>query len=223
MTDIYAVNYIIEHVDYLRYDRRQRELEKQLSSNIVNRQFVEWGKNIVAYELKELDYITYIEKMSDCLGITIRIEDILSSENIYLSYIEKEILYQISAKYKYNGDESSAFKYIEPIYRNLKECTDIDIQENIKDYEFYMTFAASILGSLGKYEESNIISNKIIRAQLQYGRIAGINCNLSSMAWNQNKVDENKKVYNEQLYQCILWSQMSNDRYFENRYRARMT
>lgn len=38
------------------------ELEKQLSSNIVNRQFVEWGKNIVAYELKELDYITYIEK-----------------------------------------------------------------------------------------------------------------------------------------------------------------
>lgn len=199
------------------------ELEKQLSSNIVNRQFVEWGKNIVAYELKELDYITYIEKMSDCLGITIRIEDILSSENIYLSYIEKEILYQISAKYKYNGDESSAFKYIEPIYRNLKECTDIDIQENIKDYEFYMTFAASILGSLGKYEESNIISNKIIRAQLQYGRIAGINCNLSSMAWNQNKVDENKKVYNEQLYQCILWSQMSNDRYFENRYRARMT
>ena len=37
------------------------------------------------------------------------------------------------------------------------------------------------------------------------------------------KVDENKKAYNEQLYQCILWSQMSNDRYFENRYRARMT
>lgn len=161
--------------------------------------------------------------MSDCLGITIRIEDILSSENIYLSYIEKEILYQISAKYKYNGDESSAFKYIEPIYRNLKECTDIEIQENIKDYEFYMTFVASILGSLGKYEESNIISNKVIRAQQQYGRINGINCNLSSMAWNQNKVDENKKVYNEQLYQCILWSQMSNDSYFENRYRARMT
>ena len=72
----------------------------------------------------------------------------------------------ISAKYKYNGAESSAFKYIEPIYRKLKEYTDMEIQENIKDYEFYMTFAASILGSLGKYEESNIISNKVIRAQL---------------------------------------------------------
>lgn len=34
MTDIYAVNYIIEHVDYLRYDRRQRELEKQLSDRL---------------------------------------------------------------------------------------------------------------------------------------------------------------------------------------------
>ncbi len=104
--------------------------------------------------------------MSDCLGTTVRIEDILSSETIYLSYIENEILYQISAKYKYNGAESSAFKYIEPIYRKLKEYTDMEIQENIKDYEFYMTFAASILGSLGKYEESNIISNKVIRAQL---------------------------------------------------------
>lgn len=199
-------------------------LEEQLPSHRVNKQFVEFGKNITAYELKEFDdYIIYIEKMRDCLGITVRIEDILSAKNIYLTNNEKGILYQISAKYKYNGDESSAFKYIEPIYRKFKEYTDIEIQENIKDYEFYMTFAASILGSLGKYVESNIISNKIIRAQLQYGRIAGINCNLSSMAWNQNKVDENKKVYNEQLYQCILWSQMSNDRYFENRYRARMT
>lgn len=199
------------------------ELEKQLSSNIVNRQFVEWGKNIVAYELKELDYITYIEKMSDCLGITIRIEDILSAKSIYLSNNEKGILYQISAKYKYNGDDSSAFKYIEPIYRNLKECTDIDIQENIKDYEFYMTFAASILGSLGKYEESNIISNKIIRAQLQYGRIGEIYYNLFNIAWNKNEVSHNKKAYTDSLYQCMLCSQMCNDVYFENRYRARMT
>ena len=34
MTDIYAVNYIIEHIDYLRYDRRQRELEKQLADRL---------------------------------------------------------------------------------------------------------------------------------------------------------------------------------------------
>ena len=39
------------------------ELEKQLSSNIVNRQFVEWGKNIVAYELKEAEiYVVWGKK-----------------------------------------------------------------------------------------------------------------------------------------------------------------
>ena len=199
-------------------------LEEQLPSHRVNKQFVEFGKNITAYELKEFDdYIIYIKKMSDCLGITVRIEDILSSETIYLSYIENEILYQISAKYKYNGDESSAFKYIEPIYRKLKEYTDMEIQENIKDYEFYMTFAASILGSLGEYEESNIISNKIIRAQLQYGRIGEIHYNLFNIAWNKNEVSHNKKAYIDSLYQCMLCSQMCNDGYFENRYRARMT
>ena len=199
-------------------------LEEQLPSHRVNKQFVEFGKNITAYELKEFDdYIIYIEKMSDCLGITVRIEDILSAKNIYLSNNEKGILYQISAKYKYNGDESSAFKYIEPIYRKLKEYTDIEIQENIKDYEFYMTFVASILGSLGKYEESNIISNKIIRAQLQYGRIGEIHYNLFNIAWNKNEVSHDKKAYIDSLYQCMLCSQMCNDDYFENRCRARMT
>ena len=34
MTDIYAVDDIVEHVNYLRYDRRQRELEKQLSDRL---------------------------------------------------------------------------------------------------------------------------------------------------------------------------------------------
>ena len=34
MTDIYTVDDIVEHVDYLRYDRRQRELEKQLSDRL---------------------------------------------------------------------------------------------------------------------------------------------------------------------------------------------
>ena len=199
-------------------------LEKQLPSHRVNKQFVEFGKNITAYELKEFDdYIIYIEKMSDCLGITVRIEDILSAKSIYLSNNEKGILYQISAKYKYNGNESSAFKYIEPMYRKLKEYTDIEIQENIKDYEFYMTFAASILGSLGKYEESNIISNKVIRAQLQYGRIGEIHYNLFNIAWNKNEVSHDKKAYIDSLYQCMLCSQMCNDDYFENRCRARMT
>lgn len=34
MPDIYAVNYVIEHIDYLRYDRWKRELEKQLTDRL---------------------------------------------------------------------------------------------------------------------------------------------------------------------------------------------
>ena len=202
---------LMRQFNYVECRELMNELEEQLSSHIVNRQFVEWGKNIVDYELEKLDYVTYIERMCDCLGITVKIDDILSAENVYLSNNEKAILYQISAKYKYNGDENNAFKHIRPIYKGLIDLDEIQIQENIKDYEFYMTFIASILGSLGRYKESNMISDKVVKAQLRYGRIGEINCNLSSMAWNENKIQENKKVYNEQLYQCILWSQMCED------------
>ena len=34
MTDIYTVDDIVEHIDYLRYDRRKRELEKQLADRL---------------------------------------------------------------------------------------------------------------------------------------------------------------------------------------------
>ncbi len=194
------------------------ELEEQLSPHIVNRQFVEWGKNITAYGLKKLDYVTYIERMCDCIGITVKIDNILSAENVYLSNNEKSILYQISAKYKFNGDENNAFKHIRPIYKGLIDLDEIQTQENIKDYEFYMTFIASILGSMGRYEQSNMISDKVIKAQLRYGRIGEIHCNLFNTAWNGNEKEHNKKAYNDSLYLCILWSQMCNDTYFENLY-----
>ena len=198
------------------------ELERQLSPHMINRQFIGLGKAIVAYGLKEMDYRTYIDKLCKILGETMDVDRILSSEDVYLSNNEKRMLFQISAKYKYNGDEERAFKYMEPIYRKMIKCTDVEVQENIKDWNFYMTYTASILGSLERYDESDVISRKGIRSQLIYGDISELHCNIFSIAWNENKKNQNKKAYNDNLYQCMLWSQMCNDSFFEEMYRTRM-
>ncbi len=199
------------------------ELEAQLPPHMINRQFIELGKAIASYGLKEMDYRTYIDRMCKSLSETVSVDKILASDNVYLSNNEKRMLFQISAKYKYNGDDASAFKYMEPIYKRLINCNDVEIQENIKDWDFYMTYIASVLGSLGKYQESDNISKKVIKGQLMYGRICELHCNLSGIAWNANKEHENKKAYNDRLYQCMLWSQMCNDTFFEKRYVIRMS
>lgn len=198
------------------------ELERQLPPHMINRQFIGLGKAIVAYGLKEMDYRTYIDRLCRSLGETMDVDRILSSEDVYLSNNEKRMLFQISAKYKYNGDEKSALKYMEPIYRRLINCTDVEVQENIRDWNFYMTYTASILGSLEKYDESDVISRRVIKGQLMYGDMSELYCNLSSIAWNANHRNENKKAYNDNLYQCMLWSQMCKDSFFEERYRTRM-
>lgn len=198
------------------------ELERQLPPHMINRQFIGLGKAIAAYGLKEMDYRTYIDRMCKSLSETVSVDKILASDNVYLSNNEKRMLFQISAKYKYNGDDASAFKYMEPIYKRLINCNDVEIQENIKDYYFYMTYIASILGSLGKYQESDDISRKVIKGQLMYGDISELYCNLSSMAWNSDRQYKNKKAYNDSLYQCMLWSQMCKDKFFEERYKMRM-
>lgn len=85
-----------------------------------------------------------------------------------------------------------------------------------------MSYAASLLGSMGEYDESDKISKDVIKAQLQYGRIHMVHNNLASMAWNLYEVNGDKKAYSDSLYQCMLWSQLRKDNYFEDRYKNRM-
>lgn len=214
---------LIREFEYAECREIMDELEAQLPPHMINRQFIELGRAIASYGLKEIDYRTYIDRMCESLSETVSVDKILASDNVYLSNNEKRMLFQISAKYKYNGDDASAFKYVEPIYKRLINYNDVEIQENIKDWDFYMTYISSVLGSLGKYQESDNISRRVIKGQLMYGRICELHCNLSSIAWNANKEHENKKAYNDRLYQCMLWSQMCNDTFFEKRYVIRMS
>lgn len=198
------------------------ELETLLPENLVNEQFIEWAKVSVSYWLKEIDSSKYIEKLSCIIHGIGHIDNISKANYIYLSDLERIILYSISAKYKVNGDLENSYKFIKPIYDNLKKYDDIEVQENIRTYELLMTFISSLLGSMGRYEESDMMSRNVIRGQLQYGRINIIHRNLSCIAWNANNRDKNKKAYKDKLYQCMLLSQLRKDEYFANRYNERM-
>lgn len=198
------------------------ELEVLLPKNLVNEQFIEWAKVSVAYWLKEIDTEEIINKLCNIVEKTIKFEELMTAESIFLSNNEELILYTISTKYKFNKDKDKALKFIQPIYNKLKSYGEADRQKYIRNVELYMSYAASLLGSMGEYDESDKISKNVIKAQLQYGRIHMVHNNLASMAWNLYEVNGDKKAYSDSLYQCMLWSQLRKDNYFEDRYKDRM-
>ena len=198
------------------------ELEVLLPKNLVNEQFIEWAKVSVAYWLKEIDTEGIINKLCYIIEKTIKFEELMTAESIFLSNNEELILYTISTKYKFNKDKDKALKFIQPIYNKLKSYGETDRQKYIRNVELYMSYAASLLGSMGEYDESDKISKNVIKAQLKYGRIHMIHRNISSMAWNLYEVNGDKKAYSDSLYQCMLWSRLRKDNYFEDRYKDRM-
>lgn len=199
------------------------ELEKLLPKNLVNEQFIEWAKVSVSYWLKEIDTYNYIESMKKIINRIVEIDNILNADNVYLSDLEKIILYSISSKYKSNGDLDNAYRFIKPIYNSLKEYNDMEIGSNIRTYELLMTYISSLLGSMGRFDESDLLSKKVVKGQLIYGRINIVHRNLSSIAWNINHKNMDKKAYKDRLYQCMLLSQLRKDEYFANRYMERMS
>lgn len=198
------------------------ELEVLLPKNLVNEQFIEWAKVNVSYGLEEIDYTTYIEKLCVILQKTVEIDSLLKTNNAFLSNNEELILYTISAKYKFSGNNENALSFIMPIYNKIKGFNSLDAQRNIRNYELYMTGVASILGSMSKFEESNKLSNNVIYAQLKYGRIHMIHRNMYSIAWNENKLQNDNKAYKDKIHQCMLWSQLCKKTYFEFEYKKRI-
>ena len=199
------------------------ELEKILPKNSVNEQFIEWAKVNANYGLGKIDYIEYVGTLCEILKKTVKTETMAKGDNFFLSNNEEVIIYNISAKYKYNGDYENAMKYIGIIYDKYKDYGLYDAERNIRNFELYMSYIASLFGSMGEYETSNCISKSVIKAQLKYGRIHMVHNNLASMAWNLYQMNADKKAYSDSLYQCMLWSQLRNDNYFTGRYKDRMS
>ena len=199
------------------------ELETLLPENLVNEQFIEWAKVSVSYWLKEIDSQEIVNRLLAIVEKTVKFDRLINVESIFLSNNEELILYTISAKYKLNNDNDGALKFILPIYNKLKNYESGEAQEYIRNVELYMSYTASLFGSMGKYNESDETSRYVIKAQLNYGRIHMIHNNLASMAWNAYQQNEDKKAYSDKLYQCMLWSQLRKDNYFEERYKDRMS
>lgn len=85
-------------------------------------------------------------------------------------------------------------------------------------YELVNDWKASILGNEGMFEESNELSQNIIKCSLRLCRIHGLYRAIANIAWNEYtscKSPDSILIYNKLLKQCILLCDFSQNKLAE--------
>lgn len=211
-----------------RYDDVARlipKLREILPNHPINTRMLLRQESINRWRLGEITTEKLIENIRDALEMTVRIEDVFKAGNsISLSDEEQMMVYLVSIAYKKIGKLDEANTYIKAIWEYCKDMEKQGLADGrMGTYETVMTYVASLLGDMGKYDESNDISFKLIEMSLKIKRSAMIHHNIYNVAWNNNEQKIQGVEYYKQLHRCIYVSQLTDDVNDEMFYRKKLS
>ncbi len=188
------------------------QIRSMLPEHPVNSQVLLRIETINRFRMREIGIDECIDNLKRALEYTIKLTDIQKADKIFITVEELTVLYLISAMHKDTGKYNEALMYIKEIY---DYCKDIEkrgvIDGNIGIYEMVMVYIASLYGDIGRYEESNAISEEQIRWRLKLRRGNKVHICIYNMAWNNDMEKTVGYDYNSQLERCIVLSQLLGD------------
>lgn len=198
-----------------RYDDAEKlihKLKKILTPHRINEQALNRMESIKEWRMGKISCQQHVENLKRSLEFTIKLDDIRSAEKIFLTTEEISEIYLISSAYKRMQKYDMACMYIKEI---VQYCEEIEKQK-LEDgrmgiYEMIMTYVASLYGDIGRYDESNHISHKLIKLSLKLRCNNIIHPNLYNIAWNNNECNNDDFDYNAELRRCIWVSQLAGD------------
>lgn len=88
-------------------------------------------------------------------------------------------------------------------------------------YEVIMCFYASLIGSMGQYERSTSISDKLNKLSLKLKRTNMLHYNMYNIFWNACEMDKNIEP-NKELEKCVRLCQLTRNKFFEDCYIQKM-
>lgn len=166
----------------------------------------------------------FVRREEEALQCTLKMEKCFNVDEMYLTEMEVSC---ISKKIQgLNGIEKMHqiefllhfFEMYEKKYL-LSDC--------IVMYEFVMSYVASELGNLGKYQAATDLDKKILKESLACKRICIIDNILYNMLWNEREKQMQDKQFTDQakmtkcLKQCVLLShfcrQDFHEKFYENK------
>ena len=198
------------------------KLKTKLSEHKINKQILLCIEGRNELWLGNIDKIEYTKRLMEALECTISLDYIKDRKEIFLTTEELTAIYLISEFYKGIAKEDTALMYIKEV---LEYCKGFEKKEIVDGrmgiYEMVMAYVASLYGDIGRYEESNCISENLIRISLKLKRSNRIHSNMYNIAWNNDASKRKDYDYNSQVQRCIHISRLLGDTnderfYYEN-------
>ncbi|MBE5887909.1 MAG: hypothetical protein E7283_03630 [Lachnospiraceae bacterium] len=202
------------------------KLENALCMDIVqNKQAVYRERILLAEHTKEISNMECVERLKDLLELTVRVEMLHKVKELYLTIEEIAILYNLATRIKTNRKN----RYLDILRTYCNEKRDNkSIVERMVINEFVITGISSHLGNINKKNESNELSDEMIRISLANRRMRTLARNLYNKCWNQYDINgteslarENEYVKNT-LFRCILLSDMAKDEKLRDAFAKKM-
>lgn len=166
-----------------------------------------------------------ISRLQQALAYTVPLERVLHMEEGYLSRGEIECLYNIANQV--DGAEKEI--YMDLLRKICERLGGEDImQTRATTYELIMYKVASHLGDMGKYAESNKISDDIMKASLSLRRMNMLHMCIYNNLWNRmkgatkNTSANNETFVKEELQKCFQLSILCKDRLYESFYNKKL-
>ena len=211
--------YFINHYEFEEAEKWINKIENKIELDILNIQAIEKYKNLILFRTNRLSIERYIQELLKLLQYTIPFSNLLKNNSKwYLTESELILIYHIALAYKRTEEYTKAYEVSNYLYKWCKQCEQEDTIENhISMYECIMAFFVSLLGSMGRYEESNQLSKQLMSKCLKLKRMTVLCSNIYNIAWNQKKKNSiTKENYNAKLNQCISFSQLCKEKKVTN-------
>lgn len=196
-----------------------RKLRSVLPEHPINEQVLLRIGSFNELRMGEKSKDEHIESLKQALECTVKLADIQNAEKIFVTTEELTALYLISGMHKDVGDYGQALVYIKELHNYCKDMEDNDLVDGrMGIYEMVMAYVASLYGDIGRYEESNDISERLIKMSLRFRRGNRIHSNMYNIAWNHDDAKISDYDYNAQVQRCINISRLLGDAYDERFY-----
>ncbi len=191
------------------------ELEQVLNMDIPqNKQFIICNYLLLSFKQKRISEEEFMKQMMEVLEYTIPLECILGKEKIFLSRDEATIIYNVAAR-----AENIYMETVRKICEQFE--TDIDISSHMRRYELLMTGLISYDGNRGNYEESNRLSNSLLRKSLRCRRSHVLSIAIYNNLWNAQQrgwCTCEDLIYQETIKKCVALSIISKNENLTNFY-----
>lgn len=166
-----------------------------------------------------------VKQLQEALSYTIALPDMKKLKEGYLTCTEIGCIYNIATY----GEEKAAWQYYAPlweIYSRYEE--ENDVEAHFSMYVLVMRGVASHLGNVGRYRESDRISDRAIKESLKSGKTYMLESYIYNQCWNdmecqkQSISTETARNVRAELQACIVLSRFYRNKSSEAHYCKKM-